>query len=139
MRLLLPLQQQQRQPAICQATKKATQPDVRRQILTPNQPNLSSQRRSLSLDSLLPTMTRLRLIVIEPPERPLGLTEFLFGLRDRVLQFRKTDVVAQLITRARLVLVGAEVLDLLARVFDLCQAERRAAAFEEVAEGRELG
>lgn len=73
------------------------------------------------------------LVVVETSQRPLGLTELLLGLGDDGPEGLEALLVVGLVARARHVLVRAVVLDLLAAVLDFCQAERCAAAFEEVA------
>lgn len=50
----------------------------------------------------------------------------------------QTHRITGFILCTRLVLMRAKVLDLLAVVFDLCEAEGGRTAFEEVAEGGEL-
>ena len=71
--------------------------------------------------------------MIKPPERPLDIAKLDLGLRNGVPEIAQTHVVARLVARARLVLVRAEMLDLLARVLDLGQPQRRRRALEEVA------
>lgn len=60
--------------------------------------------------------------MVEPPQRLLDLGEFYLGLCDDDAQGLEALFVVGLVVDARLVLVGAVVLDLLARVLDLCQA-----------------
>ena len=50
-----------------------------------------------------------------------------------LLDVLETHLIVRLVTRARLILVGSKVLNLLATVFDFCQTERCGRAFEEVA------
>jgi len=72
-------------------------------------------------------------IMIEPPERLFSIHKLLLGLRNGDFEFTQTDVIRGLVVGARLVLVRAKVLDLLARVLDFGQAERGRGALEEVA------
>lgn len=77
--------------------------------------------------------------MIKPLQRNLDLLELLPRLRNCLLAVVQALLVVRLVFRARLVFVRAEMLDFLARVFYFCQAEGGRAAFEEVAEGGELG
>lgn len=77
--------------------------------------------------------------MIEPPEGLFDLAELFLGLGDYCLEAGQALFVVGLILGPCLVLVGAKVLNLLARVFDLCEAQCGAAAFEEMAEGAKLG
>lgn len=79
------------------------------------------------------------LLVVETSQRPLDLAELLLGLRNDGSERLEALLGVGLIASASLVLVRAVVLDLLAAVLDFRQAECCAAAFEEVAEGGELG
>lgn len=72
-------------------------------------------------------------VVVEASQRPLNLSEFLLGLCNGGAAVLETLFVVGLVVGARLILVCAKVLDLLARVLDLGKAESGAAAFEEVA------
>jgi hypothetical protein len=72
--------------------------------------------------------------VVELFQHLLDIVELLLRLLDGALELVEADVVG-LVASARLVLVGAKVLDLLARVLDFGEAESGGGAFEEVAEG----
>ncbi len=76
-------------------------------------------------------------VVVELAQGLLDLLKLLLGLRDRRLAPGQTDVRVRLLEGARLVLVRTKILQLLAAVLELGQAERGRRAFEEVAEGRE--
>ena len=83
-----------------------------------------------------PSLSRTRLVVLAQPLLDLG--ELALGLLDNLLEVLEALVVVGDVFRAVGALVGAEVLDLLAAVFDFGHAERGARAFEEVAERGQL-
>ena len=101
------------------------------------------QRRSrVPIPSSMPLLFLRRggrgLVVVEFPQHLLDVLELLLGLRDRLGQALEALFVVRLVVRARLVLVCAKVLYLLAAVLHLGQAERGRRALEEVAEFTEL-
>jgi len=77
--------------------------------------------------------------MIEASEGLFSLDKLLLGLGNGGLEFAQTDVIRGLVDGARLVLVRAKVLDLLARVFDFGQTERGRGALEEMAQSGQLG
>lgn len=66
--------------------------------------------------------------MIKLAQRALNLFKLLLGLRNRGREQAQALLVIGLVPRPRLVLAGAVVLDLLARVLDFCEAQRRARA-----------
>lgn len=76
--------------------------------------------------------------MVKSLELPLHYLELLLRNLDFLLQILEARFHVVDIARARLVLFGAEVLDLFAGVLDLCQTQCRAAPFEEVTESGEL-
>ena len=73
------------------------------------------------------------LVVVELLEHLLHVGELLLGLLDRLLELLQALLLGDLLV-ALCVLLEAVVLDLLARVLDLAEAERGGRALEEVAE-----
>lgn len=72
-------------------------------------------------------------IFVELLQRPLHLVVVLLRLFQRGLYVLQTLVVVQLIVCPRLILVRAEMLDLLATVLDLRETESGGGSFEKVA------
>lgn len=65
------------------------------------------------------------LIAIEAPQSPLRFLELLFCLLNRAPAVRQALIIVRLFFRPRLVFMRAEVLDLLARIFDFRQPQCR--------------
>lgn len=78
-------------------------------------------------------------IVVEFPQHLLHVLELLLGLCNRLCQTLEALLVVRLVVCARLILVCAEVLYLLAAVLDLGESERGRRALEEMSELRQLG
>lgn len=72
-------------------------------------------------------------IMVKPSQCSLRLLELHFRHFDGYLAILQTFLVIRFFLRAGLVFVRAEVLDLLARVFDFGEAESCRGAFQEMA------
>ena len=78
------------------------------------------------------------LVMVESLQRLLHHLELFLRFLNCLLAPLQRDIIVRLVSRACLVFPRAVVLDLLAGVLHLCQAQRRGRAFQEVAQRGEL-
>ena len=77
--------------------------------------------------------------MIEATQQRLRFVELYFGLFNGPFELIQGVLVIVKVVAARLILARAEMLDLLAAVFEFGQAQGRRGAFKKVAEGGQLG
>lgn len=73
-------------------------------------------------------------VIVIPAEEGLHLLVVLLYFGQGLLDILQRDLVVRFVSRARFVFLVSEMLDLLARLFDLAQAQSSRGPLEEVAE-----